>query len=414
MLINKKKILIISSAVVLAVALVVLFFVFYEYDDYDGSIPRLYLEGNISNMYEKSDVRNISVRYRDKDFSFSGYAELKIQGGSSLEYKKKNYNIKLFNDSDHKNKMKVDLGWGEENKYCLKANWIDKTHSRNIVTANLVSDIQKEYGVLNQAPENCSVDGFPVEVYSNGKFLGIYTLNIPKDEWLFGMNKKNPNHIVFSSEEWERESMFKEMPTYQGWSLEVGQENQEPMKKLERLFNFVINSNDEEFRNNFEQYMSLDAALNYYIISDFACLRDNTGKNMLLATYDGEKWYPVLYDLDTSWGVDFTGLRTYDYTDAMNGQENNKLFSKIKRVFGKELSERYFELRREYLTKESIMERFNQFEGLIPQKVLDKEKRKWGDEIPGYPISQIEEYLDIMIPVFDEKYESIGNKAIYN
>ena len=31
------------------------------------------------------------------------------------------------------------------------------------------------------------IDGYPVEIYINGEFLGLYTWNIPKDKWTFNM-----------------------------------------------------------------------------------------------------------------------------------------------------------------------------------------------------------------------------------
>ena len=118
----------------------------------EAQIPKLYFEGDISNMDTKTDLREITFRYVDGDRIVSGYAELKVQGTSSLAYKKKNYTIKLFQDEGHNDKMKVDFGWGEQSKYCLKANWVDRTHSRNVVTARLGAQVQAKYDLLTQAP----------------------------------------------------------------------------------------------------------------------------------------------------------------------------------------------------------------------------------------------------------------------
>ena len=53
---------------------------------------------------------------------------------------------------------------------------------------------------LLNTPHNGSVDGFPVKVYVNGEFWGLYTWNIPKDAWMFNMDDKNPNHMVLCAE----------------------------------------------------------------------------------------------------------------------------------------------------------------------------------------------------------------------
>lgn len=371
---------------------------------WETDIPKLYFVGNIDDMYDKKDVRSIEVEYHDDGLVFSGYAELKVQGTSSLAYDKKNYTITFYGDPEHSEKLLVNMGWGEQSKYCLKANWIDKTHARNVVTAKLVTQMQEAYGVLTQAPRNGAIDGFPVEVYENGKFLGIYTWNIPKDEWQFGMDSDDPNHIVLCGEAWEDTNLFKAMPDFENWAVEVGEENDETLEKMDRLFDFVINSSDEEFRAEFENYLDLDAALNYYVMADVAFLRDNKAKNILLATYDGEIWYLSLYDLDTSWGTSWDGKTVEAYGTETTLLEKNNLFWRMEQQFGKELAERYFELRGSILSKEHIMGEFNAFAADIPEVTFVKETLRWGLDIPGYDYAQIEDYLDTVLDRLDEKY----------
>lgn len=382
-------------------------------------IPKLYLRGNIRKMYEKYDVRDISFLYDDGQNVIKGYATLKVQGTSSLSFPKKNYTIKLYADPFHDEKLKVDLGWGAENKYCLKANWIDKTHARNIVSARLASQVQKKYDLLSQAPCNGLVDGFPIEIYCNGIFHGLYTLNIPKDAWMFAMDSTNPNHIVLCGEDWEPASLFHDEPNFDLWSVEVGEESEETLDKLRRLSDFIRNSSDEVFQEQFDQYLNLDAVLNYYLLADFMYAPDNTAKNMLLVTYDGKIWYPSLYDLDTTWGTDFKGQRVYHYRNNFIHLEDNNLFARLEQHFSQELAERYFELRQEILTKENIMGLFYAFREDIPSLTFLKEGLRWGNsldwsqsDLPGFDYDQIEEYLDYAIPALDEKYERLKTADI--
>lgn len=378
-------------------------------------IPKLYFEGDISGMQDKSDERGISFEYKDGERSFSGYAEIKIQGTSSIWYDKKNYTIKFYEDAGHENKLKIDVGWGEQSKYCLKANWIDRTHARNIVTARIVTQIQQKYDVLTEAPRNGAVDGFPVEIYSNGEFLGLYTFNIPKDEWQFGMDSDNPNHIVICGEGWDDANVFLAEPDFETWAVEVGEESEETLEKMKALFDFVMNSTDEEFKADFEEHLDLDAALNYYVLCDFAYLPDNLGKNMLIATYDGVKWYLSLYDLDTSWGSDYDGKKLWDYDENLVVMSNNNLFARMETCFAEELADRYFELRQDILTKEHVMAEFEAFRGEIPAFTFLKEAIKWGSgvirepsDLPGFDYDQIENYLDTVIDDLDAKYTAMS------
>jgi hypothetical protein len=53
-----------------------------------------------------------------------------------MSYPKKNFTIKLFEDANRTVKQKIAFkNWGKQNKFCLKANWIDISHLRNIVSA---------------------------------------------------------------------------------------------------------------------------------------------------------------------------------------------------------------------------------------------------------------------------------------
>lgn len=388
-------------------------FLFWE----ESKIPKLYFEGDISGMEKKSDVRDIAVTYTNGDDVVTGFAELKPQGTSSMAYDKKNFNIKFFMDAEHEEKMKLDVGWGEQSKYCLKANWVDRTHCRNVVTAKIAAKVQQKYDLLTQAPRNGLIDGFPVEIYSNGEFHGLYTFNIPKDAWQFNMDEENPDHIVVSGETDGPSNLFFELPDFEEWSVEVGNESDETLAKLSRMIDFVMNSTDEEFVEHFEEYLDLDAAINYYILVDYCYIADNSGKNMLLATYDGMKWYLSLYDLDTSWGTTWNGFDLDTYEEELLDMTRNNLFARMEKCFAKELSQRYFELREDILNKEAVMHEFEAFHDQIPAMSFIRETLRWGkgiikrpEDIPGYDISQIEAYISITEERLDAKYMQLGKQ----
>lgn len=403
------------KTVIAAFAVIALAVVLFTVLPNNADIPKLYIDGDISKMLTKSDVRDIAIRYVDGTEEITGYAKIKIQGTSSIGYRKKNYTVEFFEDSDHDNKLKINVGWGDQNKYCFKANWIDRTHARNVVAARLASQMQAKYDLLTNAPKNGLVDGFPVEIYSNGIFLGLYTMNIPKDAWQFDMDKDNQDHIVIGGEGWSDANLFHAMPSFETWAVEVGEESPETLAKMERLFDFVINSTDEEFRDQFEEYFDLDSALNYYVFSDITYLADNLGKNMLLATYDGMVWYLSLYDLDTSWGTRWDGFDVGNYDTGLLKLKRNNLFARMEKVFPELLAERYFELREDILSNEHMMEELEAFRDEIPASTMMKEKLRWwlpyvlvkAKRFPGYDYSQIEEYLNAVSTNLDNKYAAM-------
>lgn len=317
------------------------------------------------------------------------YAKMKLQGTSSLSYDKKNYTITFYSDEELTTLAPIDVGknWGSQSKYNLKANWIDYTQSRNIVSARLAAQMQKKYNLFLSAPNNGLIDGFFIEVYIDGNYQGLFTMNIPKDDWMFNMDSSNPNHIVFCGENPNKGSStaFRALTSKEkdgiDWSVEVGEVNDTTYAKLNRLIDFVMNSTDIEFKNNFSQYLNMDATLNYFAFVELATATDSLGKNMLLVTYDGNVWYPSLYDLDTTWGIVYDGSGTLypqkSYADC--GGSDNLLLERIIEIFPEELENRYKELRRTVLSNQNIIDTFNEFYETATAEMWQREHAKWSN-----------------------------------
>lgn len=140
---------------------------------------------------------------------------------------------------------------------------------------------------------------------------------------------------------------------------------------------------------------------------EFAELIDNSAKNMLMVTYDGSIWYPSLYDLDTSFGTDCYGNEVLNYT-TINDSLVSNLWKKLVRCFPEEIKKRYFALREDILTEENIMNKFWEYENVIPEEVFLKEKARWGENLPGYDLEQIKEFLSVRIPILDVYMNSLN------
>ena len=390
---------------------------------------------------DKSIVKNLSVLI-DGDEEQEFYAKIKLQGTSSLSYDKKNYTITFYTDDTYSKKLGVDVrhGWGDQSKYCLKANWIDSTQARNIVSARLASEMQAKYNLFMDTPNNGLVDGFFIEIYiyddadQEYKYHGLYTMNIPKDEWMFNMDKNNPNHIVLSGENalQQTSTTFEALaPSIDGydWSIEVGpngtqEEVDAVFTKLNRLIAFVKDSTDEEFTNNITQYMNLDALINYYIFMALSTGVDNMNKNMLLVTYDGVIWYPSLYDLDATWGLYWGGNGLYNTNMRVTdfGGGSSLLFAKLVRCFPEQIQTRYNELRATVLSNEHIISEFTKFINSATQEMWDREHEKW-TEIPSlsWGLSQISQnvvergnYIDSkMIQLYHAPANYSDSRIIY-
>ena len=338
-------------------------------------MPKVFIDGIIPTT--KDDVL-AELTYVSATYSFHSYIQIKCQGTSSMKYPKKNFTIKLFADEARTEKMKIDFrGWGAQNKFCLKANWIDLSHSRNVVSAQLAGDIVKtrnDYDLLPEelrtSPNYGMIDGFPIKVYANGVYQGRYTWNIPKDAWMTNMNDELDNHCILCGENYDG-GCFRAMPIIDGtdWSDEVHDVVPDSIKtRWSSVVDFIMNSSDEEFKANIDSYIDLQSLIDYHVMDIYCCGLDSYGKNQLYLTYDGIKWYASMYDLDSTWGLYWNGetLVSYDYLrekfeDMVNGRQGNLLFERIEQNFYRELQERWEELKKSALSMANIISRFEKF-----------------------------------------------------
>lgn len=364
-----------------------------------AQLPRVMLNSNgitenqdILALDDKTVKLQITVTYEEGGAQFTCPATVKIQGTSSIYYPKKNYYIEFYSDSSFHTKQKADLlhGWGAHSKYCLKANWIDSTHSRNVVSGRLAGQMQAEFGNLfPEAVNHGVVDGYPVEVYIDGEYHGLYTLNIPKEDWLFGVDE-DAGHLVLGAENPMQDSStyfraFAPAVHEADWSIEVGphktqEEVDAAFEKLNRLINFVKDSTDEEFVVQFDKHLNLDACLNYFCLLELFTGTDNCAKNLMLVTYDGELWYPCMYDMDSTWGLWFSGEGCYPATVTFENVHNNSLlWTRLLTCFPQEIQTRYFELRSSVLSNANIQAAFDAFQAEVPADAWEREKEKWPD-----------------------------------
>lgn len=319
-----------------------------------NDVPRVFIDGIIPTT--KDDVK-AELTYVSKTETFHAYILIKCQGTSSMSYPKKNFTVKLYQDAECTIKLKKNFrGWGEQYKFCLKANYIDSTHARNIICARLWSKACDTRENLNerlaQAPNNGAIDGFHIKVYANGVYQGLYTWNIPKDGWMFGMDD-NGNEAVYCCEVQTEAGQFRQevLADESDWSLEypdADKVNPSVLTGFNNLVHVVKDTTDDEFIAQISNVLDIEAAIDYYLFCYYFAALDQLGKNMIMVTYDGgQTWIHSAYDNDSTWGSHWDGnsMVAYDYACPEQYEcSQSLLWERIERLFGERLYNRYLEL----------------------------------------------------------------------
>ena len=387
----------------------------------DIGMPVVDITGDL-NAVNKNNPTTFSFSYDDGEQDIVCFAELKIQGASSAGRPKKNYSIKLVNSFGDKNKVEMSDGWGKEHKYCLKANWVDYSQARNVVSAQIFGDVVATQGKdseLYDLPNGGAIDGFPVIVFANGQFHGLYTMNIPKDQWMFDMKDSDEKtQAIVMADQWADSVAMRQLISYNAnnpiwtgsssWELEYAS-NEDSLvdnstlwvaESLNRLIKFVMENNGEAFKNGISQYCDVEKCIDSMLYTFFICADDNISKNILWVTFDGTHWFSSVYDMDGTWGLQWNGNLSFVNGDThpisnlatSDNTRYNLLWQKLYLNFYDQIVERYWELRQGPLSMENITMRFEAFFEKIPTIVRDAEKAKWTD-VPSQTTNNLEQIL---------------------
>jgi hypothetical protein len=355
----------------------------------DGDIPKVFLSGGVLPVNKIETTMRFD--YISKTKTVSGYVGIKCQGNSSMNYPKKNFTIKVFEDSELATKQKVDFkGWGKQNKFVMKANWIDLTHARNVVSARLWADVVKSRAnylelpeLLRTSPNQGAVDGFPIKLYSNGVYQGRYTLNIPKDKWTFNMDDGLTTHCILCGENYVS-GCFRATANIDGfdWTDELHDTVPASIKtRWNEVISFVMNSSNAEFKANLNNYIDVESAIDYYIFALVSCGLDSMGKNQIYLTYDGSKWFASMYDMDSTWGLYYDGSKFVsaeyamqdEYESMVGNRTGNLLYLRLEELFMDEIKARYNALRNSALSISNIINHFERFTDIVPPYLVEED-----------------------------------------
>lgn len=351
-----------------------------------GDVPRIYITGTLPTDKAQGEYP-VALTYKSKTKEFMSYATLKVQGDSSTMYAKKNFTVKLFTDSARTSKDKRSFkNWSKRNKFVIKANWIDITHSRNVVGARIWSDMvasRSDYVLLPsemlESDNLGAIDGFPVMVYANGIYYGRYSWNIPKDGML-NMDDEDPNHAMVQGQSNTDNGCKFRSTSVTNWTDELTDDLTHVQTRWQGILSFVSTATDANFKSNLGSYFSVPSLIDWYLFGLALFAYDSYGKNQSYLTYDGQYFICSAYDMDCILNIFWTGYMPFTATEAWypylhivysntntgahtGFEDGNYLFERLASLFDTEIKARWAELRAHggALSYENIDKRFDEW-----------------------------------------------------
>lgn len=368
-------------------------------------IPTMKLKFDEGALNSAQSITPVDIEYSDPSDPSKSIilynSMIKKQGTTSLTYPVSNYTLNLYDAG-------IPYDWAPkdsfmpENIYTLKADFMDSSHANNTGIARFASDMFNRLGVKNPAQMmddrvKNTIDGFVINLYVNGVHRGLYNLNsdryghknyglnLPKFKSVGVSYEASSNTGVatgFHTTEWDKVRGAFKVRYFKGESDEkkymtFDPETQQMVmsqgvhREFERLIQWINDAgNDpgERFYMEMKDHLDVNHTLLYLLTVEIFGLMDNLEKNMVLTFFGEEfdsstgamveKWYPQLYDLDSSVGLSNNGDLKYqpcvNFTqepgmpaDHQYNGTTSLLWTSVKKFFAKELKDKYAQLRRQ-------------------------------------------------------------------
>lgn len=371
-------------------------------------IPIMILEGNPLPETKMDEKPGINVYFNhpfdpDKNFERIGMAsDINVQGTSSLQYPIKNFKIRLDKklNKEQRKPYAMENGMIPETIFCLKADYMESSHSHNTGLAKLFDTMYNGKIPPKEFDDRVrtTVYGYPIALFHRLNpsdmpiYKGIYNFNLDKDaETSLGLDNEreweegNPASVFPNTQSFEIsfnqdsgagafqdntlqnvvasfEARYPEIDLeYVNNELVITDEITAHYANLRTLIQWVMDNNDlESFKTGFADKFDMEYTLKYLLAVEIFGLVDNLGKNLMLNTWDGVKWYPNFYDIDTALGLENQGKNIHNY-DVEIGDEgafattDSWLWKNIAKYFKAELKNYYSALRQGVFSYDNIM-----------------------------------------------------------
>ena len=385
---------------------------------------------------------------------------INAQGTSSLALAKKNFSIDII-DGNYEDSHEIKFGdWVSQDSFHLKGYMLDgirvkplaayDIYENMLVTRGLRKDrawkrlqlpsvipttgnnIEDTYMQIDDGAKN-HPSGFPIVVYFNNEFYGIYCWQLKKHRKNYHQEKKNAQHIhldgnisnallwqsngVINWNKWSgnetesensanREGIEIRNPkplilingteydgdTNRGELISTTSPNYDASNvnmvrtasvrtSLELLSSNVARlssmTNGAEKKSAIADVFDVDSIIDYIIFSQLLGNKDGYNKNWQWVTYDGVKWAVNAYDLDGVWG--WTSWESFEPLNYWFGT-NTPPIALIKENYLDEIKVRYADLRRHgVISLEKIMQPLANYVRVIGIDYYEQEFEKWSD-----------------------------------
>lgn len=260
--------------------------------------------------------------------------------------------------------------------------YVESSHANNTGMAKFINDcVYDTKTPMQLADSDCrtTINGFPIEVYMNGEYLGVYNFNHDRYSYKsYGYDyNKYPNMLVYEinsnsntsagafyryGDNAESSANVSELEYYKrDFNLIYGNRttDSDSYSEIKTLVEWVSVAEQDLFREMISEHFNKEYLFRYFLTVLMIGAVDSLGKNMKIMTIDGQVWYPTFYDIDTCLGLDNSGYLLIEpdveIESGSYNTSNSNLWSKVWNYFNAELKEEWAKMRQGSFTLDNLM-----------------------------------------------------------
>ena len=352
------------------------------------------------------------------------YCMISVQGATSANYPKKNLNIEFYPDADFDDSVDVKIGdLLPHDEWTFKANWIDFTHVRNLMSYRLWREVtnsrkgwpkyEVDFSYIGETGTDSMPtgatgfpDGYPCVLNVNGEFYGIGDLMIGKKRKNYNLKKNSKKQIHIDCSQWFDITTFEDTNSYEIKSPD------DPSEETQQLIDDWVAFcalTDGEFNNAAPSKLDAKNIIDFILFIQFVAATDLIGgnrcKNVQLVVYDGNTWLFMPYDLDTTYGLRWAG-------DGIVNNTNVDLFTgsfwqEIISTYSDEIKSRYAYLRKVGIFSVDMIHKIsNELSVKYSKELREAESDKWSVPSEDFAtLEQIYSWVSDRITYLDNKYQ---------
>ena len=351
-----------------------------------------------------------------------------VQGNGSAGFPKKNLTIGFFKDETFVDTQTVKIGPViPHDEWVFKANYIDSTHTRQISSYMLWSQMMQSRASWPQRDiDNFYVGktgldaidtgaighpiGWPCVVYFNDEFYGIGDFQIGKKRANYNIPKNSPLMIQMEP---DGQNIDITDWTNAAYEMKAPSKPNSDTAAAMLAWDTFAQSAQADFTANIATYTNKQNIIDYYLLVQFLAATDCVGANFNFVTWDGTRWYFMPYDLDSVYGLEVNGtviLNTVNksMTEFSRPRQPSKDFwKKVEIAYATDINTRYAQLRDAGIfTVKNVLKNIHRLNDKYTADLFKAEYSKW----PALPsvnitsIGQIASWVQARLVFLDTKF----------